>query len=264
MYTLSEIWIYPIKSLGGIRLTQATVQERGLQYDRRWMIVDANGQFITQRTVHQMALIEVEKSPNGFAITHRSTPENKLFFPLKPIVNEPIKVRVWDDEVEAVTVSHEADLQLSTWLGQPVRLVMMPDWSNRPVDPDYAQEGENVSFADGYPLLIIGQASLDDLNTRLEQPVTMHRFRPNLVVEGSAPYAEDGWRNLRIGQATFKGVKPCSRCVLITIDPATGEKGVEPLKTLATYRKRNNKIYFGQNLLAHPGQISLGDTVESL
>jgi uncharacterized protein YcbX len=264
MYTLSEIWIYPIKSLGGIRLTEAMVQERSLQYDRRWMIVDSTSRFVTQRTVRQMALIDVEKVVNGFEVKHRSDPSTSFFLPLKLVSNEPVKVQVWDDEVEAITVSHEADALLSTWLGQPVRLVMMPDWSNRPVDPDYAQEGENVSFADGYPLLVIGQSSLDDLNARLEKPVTMHRFRPNLVVEGSEPYAEDSWRNLRIGKTIFRGVKACSRCILTTIDPATGEKGTEPLKTLATYRKRNNKIYFGQNLLAHPGQICLGDTVEIL
>lgn len=264
MYTLSEIWIYPIKSLGGIRLTEVMAQERGLQYDRRWMIVNNEGYFLTQRTMHQMALIEVEKEINGFKVRHRTFPGNEFIVPFQPISREPITVKVWEDEVEAVTVSDEADTLLSEWLGQPVRLVMMPDWASRPVDPDYALNGENVSFADGYPVLVIGQSSLDDLNEKLDQPVTMQRFRPNLVIEGSEPYAEDNWRELRIGKTMFRGVKPCSRCVLTTLDPLTGKKGEEPLKTLATYRKRNNKIYFGQNLLAQPGLISLGDTVEIL
>lgn len=264
MYTLSEIWIYPIKSLGGIRLNEATVEERGLRYDRRWMVVDEEGRFLTQRTVHAMALMEVAPAPDGFLVTHRSFPEDRLTVPFEPVDKELVTVRVWDDTVEASTVSKAADQQLSRWLGREVKLVMMPEWSARRVDPDYAQQGETVSFADGYPLLVIGQASLDDLNSRLESPLSMRRFRPNLVVLHSPPYAEDSWTNIRIGSATFRGVKPCARCVLTTLDPDTGTPGPEPLRTLATYRKRNNKIYFGMNLLARAGHLAVGDQIELL
>ena len=261
MYTLSEIWIYPIKSLGGIPLTESHVQERGLQYDRRWMIVDPEGRFITQRNVHQMVLIDVAFSESGFRVTHREFPGEDLLVPFESGSQETIHVQIWDDEVEAVTVSKATDRQLSRWLGREVRLVRMPDWTSRPVDPNYTQNGENVSFADGYPVLLIGQSSLDELNTRLESPVSMRRFRPNLVVTGSAAYEEDTWHELSIGTCSFRGVKPCARCNVPTLDPATGMAGTEPIKTLSTYRKRNNKVLFGMNLLARPGKIAVGDRV---
>lgn len=259
---LSEIWIYPIKSLGGISLTEATVQERGLQYDRRWMLVDAGGKFITQRKVHEMALIDVALVKGGLQVTHRSYPAHPLFISFEPITKEPILVQVWEDVVAAVTVSDEADCWFSRYLAQTVRLVKMPEETMRLVDPRFAQNGETVSFADGYPLLVIGQASLDELNTRLPEPVSMRRFRPSVVVTGTLPFAEDAWKNITIGSASFKGVKPCARCVLTTIDPATGQTGHEPLKTLATYRKQRGKVLFGMNLLAQPGRIAVGDRVE--
>jgi uncharacterized protein len=262
MYTLTEIWIYPIKSLGGISLSKALVQEQGLKYDRRWMVVDTQGRFLTQRSEHGMALIDVSFGEGGLAVTHRAFEGEVLIVPFQPLEKSLIPVTVWDDQVQALTVSPEADRQLSKWLGREVRLVMMPDGARRPVDPDYARNGETVSFADGYPLLLIGQSSLDDLNERLEVAVSMRRFRPNLVVSGAPAFEEDRWKSVRIGTARFSVVKPCARCVLTTLDPATGIAGVEPLKTLSTYRKRNSKIYFGQNLLAMPGQIAVGDLVE--
>ncbi|MPR32215.1 MOSC domain-containing protein [Salmonirosea aquatica] len=259
---LSEIWIYPIKSLGGISLSEATVEERGLQYDRRWMLVDAGGKFITQRKVHAMTLIDVSFAEAGFLAMHRSFPQDPLFIPFEPKSQEPVQVKVWDDDVEAITVSDEADRWFSRYLRQTLRLVKMPEASKRLVDSRYAQHGESVSFADGYPLLVIGQASLDELNKRLPEPVSMRRFRPNLVVTGTSPFAEDYWTDLQIGSATFNAVKPCARCVLTTIDPDTGQTGAEPLKTLATYRKHKGKILFGMNLLAMPGHIAVGDRVE--
>ncbi len=259
---LSEIWIYPIKSLGGISLTEATVQERGLQYDRRWMLVDAGGKFITQRKVHEMALIDVAFLKGGLQVTHRSFPDDALFISFEPTTKEPIKVQVWDDEVEAVTVSHESDRWFSKYLGRAVLLVKMPEKTVRLVDPNYAKNGEAVSFADGYPLSVISQASLDDLNARLTEPVSMRRFRPSIVITDTPSFAEDAWVNITIGSASFKAVKPCARCVLITIDPVTGQTSPEPLKTLSSYRKQNGKILFGMNLLARPGHIAVGDRVE--
>lgn len=261
---LSEIWIYPIKSLGGIALREAVVEERGLQHDRRWMLVDSDGKFITQRKVHDMALIDVALETYGLKVTHRASPHDPIFIPFTPTLSEPIDVQVWDDEVEAVTVSEEADRWFSRYLNQSVRLVKMPEQTKRLVDTHYAENGEVVSFADGYPLLVISQASLDELNTRLPEPVSMRRFRPSVVIQGTPPHAEDAWTNIQIGTAAFKAVKPCARCVLTTIDPATGRTGSEPLKTLATYRNQNGKILFGMNLLAQPGRIAVGDRVEIL
>lgn len=259
---LAEIWIYPIKSLGGIPLTESTVEPRGLQYDRRWMLVDAGGEFITQRKIHEMALIGVNFASGGFNVAHRSFPHDPLFIPFEPVTNHFVQVRVWDDTVGAVTVSAEADRWFSRYLRQPVRLVKMTEETSRPVDMRYAKNGETVSFADGYPLLLIGRASLDDLNARLPEPVSMRRFRPSVVVGGASPFAEDAWENIKIGSATFRAVKPCARCVLTTIDPATGQAGAEPLKTLATYRQRNGKLLFGMNLLAEAGYLAVGDRVE--
>ncbi|WP_353717631.1 MOSC domain-containing protein [Dyadobacter sp. 676] len=258
--TLSEIWIYPVKSLGGIRLSNATVEERGLRHDRRWMIVDENNVFITQRAYPEMALIDVALLDKGLKISLRTDPSDFVLVPYRPVTAFPVTVRVWDDTVEAVTVSADADVWLSRQLGLDLRLVMMPDSTERKADPRYARHHENVSFADGFPYLVISQASLDDLNGRLAEPIEMRRFRPNFVISGTEPFAEDQWKHVTIGNLRFEVVKPCARCVLTTIDPATGEKGPEPLKTLAGYRKNGNKILFGQNVTARDsGEIKIGD-----
>lgn len=246
---LSEIWIYPVKSLGGIRLKEAKVEGKGLQYDRRWLIVDENNVFITQRVFHQMALIDVALEDEGLKIFERKNPENSITVPYEPISAKPLSVKIWDDHADALTVMDEADAWLSQQIGQAVKLVMMPESTERKADPNYAKNGENVSFADGFPFLVISQASLDDLNTRLENPISMVRFRPNFVVAETLPFEEDQWKRLRIGAMDFEIVKPCARCVLTTVDPATGEKGTEPLKTLASYRRVNNKVLFGQNMV---------------
>ena len=260
--TLSEIWIYPVKSLGGIRLSKAQTEERGLRYDRRWMIIDENNVFITQRMFTQMALIDVELVQEGLRIFNRNSPADHVIMPFEPVERETLAVTVWDDVTEGVTVCKEADQWLSRQLGQPVRLVMMPETSKRMADPRYAAHGERVSFADGFPYLVISQASLDELNARLAEPITMRRFRPNFVITGTAPFAEDGWKHILIGGLQFDIVKPCSRCVLTTIDPQTAAKGPEPLKTLATYRRSGNKILFGQNVVARDfGEIMEGDEV---
>ncbi|WAC10071.1 MOSC domain-containing protein [Dyadobacter pollutisoli] len=257
---LSEIWVYPVKSLGGIRLAEAKTEERGLQYDRRWMIIDENDVFITQRVFTKMALIDVELLSDGLRISYRPEPKNPVIVPYKPVSSKPVTVTVWDDVVEAVTVCEEADAWLSSTLNQNLRLVMMPDSSFRKADTKYAKHEENVSFADAFPYLIISQASLDDLNSRLAEPISMRRFRPNFVVTGTEAFAEDQWKNVMIGDLNFEIVKPCARCVLTTINPETAEKGSEPLKTLASYRRVNNKVMFGQNMVVKDiGTIKEGD-----
>jgi len=259
---LSEIWIYPVKSLAGIRLTEAQVEGKGLRYDRRWMIVDENGRFLTQREFPKMAMLEVAVLENGLSISSRLEPSNYITVPFQPVSANPVSVTVWDDEVEALTVSDEVDKWLSDQLELDVKLVIMPESTQRKADPRYAKNNENVSFADGFPFLLISQASLDHLNERLELPIVMQRFRPNFVVSGTNPHAEDGWKSIQIGGLFFDIVKPCARCILTTIDPETAEKGKEPLKTLATYRRVGNKILFGQNIVTkQDGLIKEGDPI---
>jgi len=256
--TISALYIYPIKSLGGIAVSNVVVEPKGFRYDRRFMLVspthDGGGIFITQRTNHQMALIDVaiDEANGQLHVWHRNDPANVLTLPLTPVIDTlvPVPVSIWDSEnVPAVRVSDEADRWFSDALGKPCQLVYMPETTHRAVDPVYSRPTDAVSFADGYPYLLIGQASLNDLNQRLPAPVTMQRFRPSVVVSGSLPYEEDSWAQFSMGRLNFVGVKPCARCVLTTIDPATAERGPEPLRTLTTYRQYKHKILFGQNVL---------------
>lgn len=257
---LSQIWIYPIKSLGGISLPSTKVMEKGLPYDRRWMLVDANNHFMTQRQFPAMSQFHLSQLPGSFRIQHRT---NSIDLPKnsQPTANV-IRTKVWNDEVDTLEMDEKFNQWFSAQLGITCKLVYFPEHHPRPVDENYRVSGENVSLADAYPFLMIGQSTLDDLNSRLERPVEMKRFRPNFVFTGGQPFEEDSWKSFKIGSNRFLGVKPCSRCVLTTIDPATGELGKEPLATLSTYRKKENKIYFGQNLLAvDHGEIFEGDVI---
>lgn len=262
--TLSQIFIYPIKSLGGISLDRVVVQERGLQYDRRWMLVDEQGQFLTQRTLAGMALLQVDLLARGLQVSHRSRPElPPLLVPFELPNPSRMRVRVWEDTCEALEAGAEAREWFSQALGLRCRLVYMPEDTRRQVDLQYARPGDITSFSDAFPILLIGEASLADLNQRLRQPVPINRFRPNLVFAGGTPFEEDGWDQFSIGAHHFRAVKPCSRCVVTTIDQQTAQKGPEPLRTLTTYRQQGNKILFGQNVLPlTAGQtLALGDTV---
>lgn len=258
---LSEIWIYPVKSLAGIRLQQAAVLEKGLEHDRRFMLIDANNRFITQREYPELALFDTEIINGQLHITHRIR-HQAIRFGLLPPSNESFTATIWSD---SVAVS-EVDVQVSEWfsdlLNLPCRLVFFPEENQRPVDKNYALANEQVSLADGYPFLVIGQASLNDLNNRLPEPVGINRFRPNFVFTGGEPYEEDNWKKFSIGATGFSGIKNCSRCVLTTIDPATGKRGVEPLQTLSAYRRKNGKVYFGQNVVAvNRGIVRVGDNI---
>lgn len=259
---VSELNIYPVKSLGGIALQRAEVERFGLHPDRRWMVVDANGRYLTQREQSRMCLIQPEPIDDGLRL--RAPGMDALQLSHAPDMPSR-EVTVWNDRVEAEDCGDEAARWLSRFLGIDCRLVHFLDHGQRAVDPAYARPGDVTAFSDGFPLLLITQASLDDLNGRLDEAVPMRRFRPNLVIAGSTPYAEDTWKRLRIGDLTFRVAKPCSRCVITTIDPATGERhpDAEPLRTLASYRMRNNKIYFGQNLIADgEGRLAVGQAVE--
>lgn len=261
---VQDIYVYPIKSLGGVLLTEALVEERGFQYDRRWMLVDKNGVFITQRKHPELALLNVVLGENGLHVTDQKSGES-LEIPYGLESDEELTVTVWDDTMLAKAVDANLDRWFSDFLGFSVRLVTMPESTRRKVDPRYAVHGESVSFADGMPYLMIGQSSLDELNSRLDSPVPMNRFRPNIVFSGGAPFLEDSLRKVKIGELDFQIVKPCARCVMTTVDQRTGEKGKEPLKTLSTYRAVNGKIYFGQNVVAlDAGLIKVGDPLVPL
>jgi uncharacterized protein len=257
---LSQIWIYPIKSLGGIRLPTARVLEKGLQHDRRWMLIDEQGRFLSQRSYPKMALFKLRIEGSSFVI---SLGDETIELPQDLQGDgEDRDATIWKDTVlvrEAPTRYHR---WFSDQLGLPCRLVSFPESNPRPVDPAYRVAQEHVSLADGYPLLIIGQASLDDLNGRLQQPVPMNRFRPNLVFTGGMPYEEDTWRNFTVGKNAFVGVKPCARCVLTTVDQDNGSMGKEPLLTLSKYRRQNDRILFGQNVVpVDVTEVNEGDEI---
>ncbi|MDZ7756828.1 MOSC domain-containing protein [Rhodohalobacter sp.] len=259
---LQNIYTYPIKSLGGIRLDEAVVEERGLQYDRRWMLVDEKGRFMSQRKHPEMALLQVEIRNDGLFVFHKQKPDIEILIPFEPGTDKLIPVEIWDDRVEAQLVDPEVSRWFTDQLGMDCNLVFMPSAIQRKVDPAYAVNEETVSFADGMPYLLIGQASLDDLNTRLESPVPMNRFRPNLVIAGAQPYEEDDWREVVVGESVFRLVKPCARCVITTTDQEKGVSGKEPLKTLASYRTVDNKVLFGQNMVLIKGEkIRTGESV---
>ena len=260
--TLSAIHIYPVKSLGGITLREAHCTQRGAQFDRRFLVVDSNGDFLTQREYPKMATVWVDIEDDSLTL---AAPDlDTVIVPLKPQPARAYKVSVWSSVVQAHEVSADANRFLSDYLETDCKLVYMPDSSERRVNAEFACNGEIVSFADGYPYLLISEASLADLNSRMAAPLPMNRFRPNLVVKGCTPYAEDGWKEIRIGESTFRLVKPCTRCQITTTDQATGEVvGPEPLHTLAKYRNSAEGVMFGQNLLPLKlGRIAMGDVVE--
>lgn len=233
---------------------------KGLEYDRRWMLVDDEGVFMTQRLFPQMALCKVSMYETHFKI---SCKEQSIKLPFRLHEHEPKSAQVWDDRVTVFEVDDVYNQWFSNVLGLKCRLVHFPEANIRRVDPRYrVRETDETSLSDGYPFLLIGQSSLDDLNSKLASPVPMNRFRPNFVFTGGQPFEEDTWKNFSIGQNNFAVVKPCARCVMTTIDQNTSAKGAEPLKTLSTYRKRENKILFGQNVIAHNcASISAGDEI---
>ncbi|QXV64544.1 MOSC domain-containing protein [Mucilaginibacter sp. 21P] len=264
MHRISQLIIYPIKSLGGIELTSAKVTDRGLEHDRRWMLIDDDNRFLSQREYAQLALCQVSLEHHGLKVTY--TPdESFITIPLKPLKQDTLEVTIWDDTCIGQLVSDEVDGWFTEKLRKGCRLVYMPDETHRQTDLRYTSEGMVTSFSDAYPLLLIGQSGLDDLNTRLEEPLPMNRFRPNIVFTGGSPYSEDLMNHIQINNLNFYGVKLCARCIMTTIDQQTLAKGKEPLKTLAKYRRKDNKILFGQNIaLTDTGVIHVGDELTVL
>lgn len=259
--TLSDIYCYPVKSLGEWSLNRTEVDRFGIRHDRRWMVVDEAGRFLTQRQLPHMVHIRVSRQGDGWQLLagqrqiHFSAPEASP--------GTTCEVTVWRDTVAAVPVADAVSDWLSEQLNRHCRLVYMPPSTRRLVDTGYARQQETVSFADGFPVLLTTEASLQDFNRHLEQPVEMLRFRPNLVVQGGSPWQEDNWKTIRIGELEFDVVKPCSRCAIPTINRQTAEKEPAVFKALRQHRYRNGEVYFGQNLIPRrQGELSVGDPVE--
>lgn len=260
---LSGIFVYPIKACGGIALDSAAVVERGLADDRRYMLVDRAGQFITQRSVARLCLVRPRfgDATGSFELTAPGRRPLELPRELSGSGLSSVPYQVWGSSGAALH-HPQGSRWFSEFLNDEVSLVYMPDAERRPVNPERARPGDIVSFADAYPMLLISEASLEELNRRLDEPLEMRRFRPNLVISGCAPHAEDGFARLQIGAVAFRGVKRCDRCVVTTIDPDTGEQGKEPLRTLAHYRKEDGKVWFGMNLIHDgSGRLHVGDAV---
>lgn len=257
--TLSAIHRYPFKSAAAETLASAIVEPLGLAGDRRWMAVDANGRFITAREHGRMWLINATLDGDVLQLATAGATAIRI----DPVeLGERIDVTLWKDRLSVRTGAHNADAWMSAFLGQPVRVVHLDQQTHRAVDPEYAQSGDEVSLADGYPLLLISQASLDALNARLEHPVEMLRFRPSVIVTADHAHAEDNWRRVLIGQVEFDVAKSCSRCVLPTVDPRTGirDPSGEPMRTLTRYRRSSTGVMFGQNLIPRGiGVIRVGD-----
>ena len=261
MLKVSALYIYPVKSLGGIAVNNAKVTDRGLEYDRRWMLIDADNRFLSQRELPKMALLKTGITANGISITDTAT-GSQFLIPFKPLTDTLLQVTVWDDTCTAQLVSPIADEWFSQALAKPCRLVYMPNDSLRPVDPRYAAEDKLTSFSDAYPFLLISQASIDDLSERAATPIPIDRFRPNIVYTGGNAYSEDELAHFTLNGIDLYGVKLCARCPVPGIDQQTAQRVKEPLKTLNSYRRMRNKVWLGQNLI-HQGEgiINVGDVI---
>jgi uncharacterized protein YcbX len=263
---ISHLYIHPVKSLAGISVQSFDIDRFGAHWDRRFMVVDEQGKFLTQRQLPAMVLIKTTLQHDR--VTLSAEKGGTVQFSAADFDSAAsIQVQVWRDHCSAKAAPAEINQWLSQQLGRPCRLVFMPASTTRLVDPEFVKAGDSscVSFADGFPLLLTQSSSLADLNSRMSIDIDMQRLRPNFVVDGAPAWQEDQWKLIRIGEMLFDVVKPCSRCVIPTIDPATGQKQPEVFKTLQRYRQKNGKVYFGQNLLPRGvGTITVNDRVEVL
>lgn len=259
---VAALYVHPVKGLRGGDVGRARVEPVGLAGDRRWLVIDPAGRFRSQRELAAMAQVLAEPTPVGVALSRAGL--ERLEIPYPDEAAETIPVTIWRSTVPARLAGAAAADWLSDALGVACRLTWLADPTVRPVDPSYGQAADRVSFADAFPVLLASASSLDDLNRRLGQPIPMRRFRPNLVVAGAAAWAEDGWRRIRVGGATFRIAGPCGRCIVPSIDQDSGERPdpKEPLRTLATFRRRDGAVVFGQNLIPDDlGEVAVGDAV---
>jgi uncharacterized protein YcbX len=257
---LTDIYIYPIKSLGGIRLESAKLTQKGLENDRRWMLVNDRNQFLTIRQHPEFLFYSLRPTDNGFEVIRKGD-NDTLLIPFEINEGTPITVEVWEDQVEALEARASYHQWFTKQLGFSCKLVYMPTLAQRRVEPEWVTEEHHLSFADTYPYLILGKKSLKDLNQKLKDQITMQRFRPNLVFDGGEPYEEFLWKEIAIGEGLLKGIKPCTRCIVINMDPETAVNGKEPLKTLFKQRIEENMV-FGLNTIAlNTNHINIGDEI---
>ncbi|MFI0238769.1 MOSC domain-containing protein [Streptomyces sp. NPDC016845] len=267
---LSSIHVYPLKAVRGHAPREAVVEPWGLAGDRRWVLIDAEQKTVTQRRHPRLALAAAEQLPGGVRV---SAPGMDPLTVEVPDAATLTPFTLWKDKVEAVLADPRAHAWWSAYLGSGIQMLYLDDpATRRPVDPEYARPGETVSFADGYPLLVTTLSSLDALNSLIAQgdhadegPLPMNRFRPSVVVAGTAPWAEDDWTRIAIGEATFRVTKKCGRCVVTTTDQDTAERGKEPLRTLSRHRRFGDQLCFGTNVVPEtPGAVRVGDPVRVL
>jgi uncharacterized protein YcbX len=262
---VEALHVYPVKGCRGIALARAHVEARGIRHDRRWMFVDEHGMFLTQRTVHELARVDVAIEGDALVLAAPAKGMGPLRLSLRPPGGPRRSVTVWRDTVEALDGGPEATAWASALVGVPASLVHMPDDTRRAVKPAYARPDDIVGFADAFPLLLATTASLDDLNARMERPLPMNRFRPNVVLGGCTAWEEDGWTRVRVGAIEMRVPKGCDRCVVTTIDQATAERGAEPLRTMASFRRRDDAVWFAVNAIPDGlGEIAVGDALTVL
>ena len=260
-YRVVGLFRYPLKSAAGVSCREVELDRFGVRDDRRWMIIDAAGAPVTLREAPRLARLRARVAPGGLLLEWGNDAARTLVE--WPAPGSPrIPIRIWNDTVRLPQADDAANDWLGERLGREARLVWMPDDVERPVNPRYAGPDDRTSLTDGYPLHIVGSGSMADLNARLEHPIGVDRFRPNVYVEGPPAFDEDTWGEVRIGESLLRVVKPCPRCAVTTVDPATGERGREPLRTLSAYRKREGGVMFGQNALHEgTGRLRVGDAV---
>lgn len=260
---ITNLFIYPIKSLGGISKNIAEVTLKGLAFDRRWTLVGPDNVFLSQRTVPVLGNFIVKELADSFLVINKVS-ENEIEIPKTPESKDLETIKIWDDEVVAVNMGEIYNIWFSNETGMDVRLFFQPEDSIRPIDTNYSiNNAEETSLSDGYPILVISEGSINKLNKLCLEPMVIERFRPNILIDEQTPHLEDELKGFVVGSAKFYGVKPCARCIVTTINPENLIKTAEPLKTLSTYRKVGNKILFGQNVLVHKaGVIKIGDELK--
>lgn len=258
--TVDSIFIYPVKSLGGIELQESVVTPMGLEFDRWWMLVDENGKFLTQRQIHKLCLFKLSKAQNGFEVDFKG---EKLLIPFFEKTDETTEVEIWNDKVQASLMGNEYDQWFSKHTGINCRLVRINENTQRKTDTDFAKNNEIIAFSDAFEALVLSVESLENLNNKLKTSVPLNRFRPNIVIKGGKTHEEDEINNFKTGDSEFSLVKPCSRCIVPSIDQNTSETNDEIIKVLKKYRLFNGKVMFGQNAIVRKaGKISKGSEIE--
>lgn len=260
---VTGLFVYPLKSARGVPLDEAPLDGFGVAGDRRWSLLGPDDRVITQRDCPILATLDAVPTEDGIELR---APDLQTLRVTRPTQDAGrLSIEIWKDRTEGAAAGPEVDSWLEAFLARPCRLSYMLNSTRRQVSLQYGRPGDHVSFADGFPLLLTSDASLAELNGRLGMDVPMDRFRPNLVVDGTEPFAEDDWARIRVADTSFRVVTPCARCVVTTVDQRTGKKGREPLQMLATFRNSGGKVLFGQNLIHDgPGPIRVGDEVEVL